>query len=129
MTCNFEIKVQIPPVPSKEPEIKVHIPLHTSKKPKNEVRIRLQLSKKPEIEVPTPPQPKIPRRNKNSASSYTFLTIKTWFLATWIFSPSPPYLQNLNIPRAHDAPLIVWKLHAEVCIGGSIKAAREEFIT
>jgi hypothetical protein len=119
----------MPPEPPKKLGIKVHIQLHTPKKPKIKVRIRLQHPKKQEIEAPTPLQSQTGQKFRVILTPFTFLTINAWFLTTCTFPPSLQYLRNLKISRPHDAPLFVWKLHAGVRIRGSIKAAREEFIT
>jgi hypothetical protein len=70
MTIKSEIKVWIPPKPTKKPEIKVHIPLHQPKKPKIKVRIRLQPPKKAEFDDLKPPLHLNHRRNQNSGLYY-----------------------------------------------------------
>ena len=114
MTCNFEIKVEIPPKPLKKTEIKVHISLHLPKKPEIKVRIYLQPPKKPEHENPhstsTTEGTRILRhatplhlpRHQSPYPVPCYLNLPTSFL-------------NLRISRLHmmiDAPLLVWKLHA-----------------
>jgi hypothetical protein len=78
--------------------------LHPTKKPEMKVRIRLQPAKKLEIEVPTPPQPQKEPEFRVILPLFTFLTINTWFLATWIFPPALRCFRNLNISSLYDTP-------------------------
>jgi hypothetical protein len=99
MTCNFEIKAQIPPKPLKITEIKVHISLHQPKKPEIKVRVCLQPPKKPEHELPTPPQPqKEPEFCVIPLVMFLAITVPGSLLLGHSYQPFKP--QNIETP--HD---------------------------
>ena len=57
-------------------------------------------------------------------------SLHSTLLATWIFPLSPRHLENLNLFQLQDAlnPAFIWNMPDGVCVRGSVKEAKIEFI-